>query len=427
MNNILDKEQKPIKTKFYYGWVVLFTAALAYFFSGPGQTYSISIFINHYIDGFGWSRSLVSSLYSAATLISGLVLTFMGRNIDKYGHRRMMTIVAVCLGAAALWMSFVFSPIMLIVGFFFMRFFGQGSLTLLPQTLIPHWFRNRRGIAMSLMGVGGVIGAALIPPLNNYLINNLGVSNAWRFWTLALIFIMAPAAWFLLRNRPENIGIKIDGIKNIDEDKITSKFAPQVHMSEDPWTLKDAAHTKEFWFLIFVVAVASMVNTGMIFHMVSIINEKGFSSGFAAYIISITSVVKFPITFLSGYIVDRTKVNLVKTFNFLLLAAAVLLLIKADSKSVFVLYAVIHGSFMAFDEVSTSVIFPNYFGREHLGSIRGFAATAMVIGSAFGPLPFGIAYDYFNNYTEILLLIFILPVLSVAASFLASPPDYNKI
>ena len=422
----LEKEEKPIKTSFYYGWVVLFMTALAYFFSGPGQTYSISIFIDHYIKEFGWSRSLISSLYSGGTLISGLILTFMGQKIDKYGHRKMIVVISLSLAAAALWMSFVFNPIMLLIGFFLMRFFGQGSMGLWPQTLVPHWFKSKRGLAMSIMGIGGVIGAAVIPPLNNYLINLFGMSNAWRFWTLALLLIMVPSGWYLVRNRPENIGLKIDGVSKEEEDNVNNKFAPKVHISDDPWTLKKSMQTKEFWMVIYLVIIPSMINTGMTFHMVSIIGEKGFSAGFAAYILSLTSIIKFPLTFLGGYILDRVKVRLVKGVNFVFLITAILLIIQAETKLAFIIYALVHGTFMAFDKVSTSVILPNYFGKKHLGSIRGFFSTAMVIGSALGPLPFGLAYDYFNGYTEIMLILIILPVLALGAAYFARPPKYDK-
>ena len=422
----LKKEEKPIKTNFYYGWVVLIMAALAYFFSGPGQTYSISIFIDHYIETFGWSRSLVSSLYSAGTLVSGLILTFMGQKIDEYGHRKMIVIISIALALAAVWMSFVFNPIMLFVGFFLMRFFGQGSMGLWPQTLVPHWFKSKRGLAMSIMGIGGVVGAAVIPPLNNYLINSLGMSNAWRFWTLALLLFMAPVGWFFVRNKPGNIGLKIDGLNEEKEDSVSNKFAPRVHMSDDPWTLKEAMRTKEFWMVIYLIVIPAMINTGITFHMVSIIFEKDFGSAFAAYILSITSIVKFPLTFLGGYLLDRVKVRLVKGFNFIFLITAILLIIKADTKAAFIIYALVHGTFMAFDGVSTSVILPNYFGKKHLGSIRGFFSTAMVIGSALGPLPFGLAYDYFNGYTEIMLIVLILPILALGAAYLAKPPVYNK-
>jgi len=53
--------------------------------------------------------------------------------------------------------------------------------------------------------------------------------------------------------------------------------------------------------------------------------------------------------------------------------------------------------------------------------------TAMVLGSAFGPLPFGAAYDLFGGYTEVLLIIIILPILASIASFMSPPPNYDEI
>ncbi|SIS84573.1 MFS transporter [Salimicrobium salexigens] len=84
----------PIHTKFYYGWAIVFVAALSVFFSGPGQTYSNSIFIDYYIEDFGFSRSTVSGLYSAATLVAGITLFTVGRMVDRFGQRVMMIGVA---------------------------------------------------------------------------------------------------------------------------------------------------------------------------------------------------------------------------------------------------------------------------------------------------------------------------------------------
>ncbi|MDZ7671247.1 MAG: MFS transporter [Halanaerobiales bacterium] len=421
MSNNKTTEQKPIKTKFYYGWVVLVVASLGLFFSGPGQTFSVSIFIDHYIDKFGWSRSMISSFYSIATLISGLILTFVGKYIDKLGHRKMTTIISVLFGLACIWMSFVFNPLMMLIGFFLLRLLGQGSMTLLPQTLIPHWFKQKRGLALSLLGIGGVISSSLLPPLNNWLINSYGLNFTWRFWAFLLIVLMAPVGWYFIRSRPENIGLKPDGISDEYRDNIT----PRVHISNSPWTLNQSMKTKAFWFMNYCGVVSSLVNTGLTFHMVSIVHNLGYSAGFAAYILSITALIKFPFTFIAGWLLDRTKVNTVKGINFLILSAAIILLLRADSKLTLIVYALVHGTFMAFDAVSTGVLWPNYFGRKNLGSIRGFAMTTMVLGSALGPLPFGIAYDYFGGYNEIMIGILILPVLAVFASLFSPPPKYK--
>ena len=421
MTNKNFKEQKPIETPFYYGWLILFVAALGLFFSGPGQTYSISIFINHYIEKFNWSRSLISSFYSIATLISGLILTFIGRYIDRLGHRKMTTVISVLFGLVCIWMSFVFNRFMIFVGFFLLRLLGQGSMTLLPQTIVPHWFKQKRGLALSLLGVGGVISSSLLPPLNNWLINTYSLNFTWRFWAFLLIFLMAPVGWFFIRNKPENIGLKPDGIG----EEYTNNITPKVHISEDPWTLKQSMGTRSFWFMNYCGVISALVNTGLTFHMVSIVNNIGYSPGFAALILSITAMIKLPFTFIAGWLLDRLKVNIIKGINFLILSGAIILLLKADSKIALIIYGLVHGTFMAFDAVSTGVVWPNYFGRENLGSIRGFAMTTMVIGSALGPLPFGVAYDYFGGYQEIMIGILILPTLAVFASLFSPPPKYG--
>ncbi len=137
-------------------------------------------------------------------------------------------------------------------------------------------------------------------------------------------------------------------------------------------------------------------------------------------------MIRFPQTSLTGYLLDRTKVHIVKGINFFMLAGAVLLLIQADSKITLIIYALVHGIFMAFDGVSTGVLWPNYFGKKYLGSIRGFTMTAMVIGSSLGPLLFGIAYDIFGGYTEIMIATLILPVLAIIAALMSPPPKYKK-
>jgi len=58
----------------FYGWVILAAGALGLILTSPGQTYAVSIFIDHFIRDLGVSRSLVSTLYTAATLLGSLSL-----------------------------------------------------------------------------------------------------------------------------------------------------------------------------------------------------------------------------------------------------------------------------------------------------------------------------------------------------------------
>ncbi|RKD31398.1 MFS transporter [Thermohalobacter berrensis] len=405
---------------FYYGWIIVVIAALGIFFSGPGQTYSISIFIDKYIESFDWSRSFISASYSIATLTAGFALPFIGRKIDYIGHRKMMTIIPVLLGIICFWMSYLSNIIMLFIGFFFLRLLGQGSMTLMPSTLVPKWFINKRGLALSLMSIGGCLSSALIPVLNNYLIINFGVKFTWRTLGILLILIMSPIGWFFVRNEPEDIGLKPDGNGN------TFDFKNKIVINDEKsWTLKEAMTTKAFWLILFCMLIPSMINTGLTFHIVSIIEGKGYSSTFAASILSIVAITQFPFTFIAGYSVDKFKVHYIKGINYLLLLLGLIIMAYSKDSIWLIGYGILNGIFIAFDSVSTNVIWPNYFGRKYLGSIRGIAMTAIVIGSSLGPLPLGFAYDFFHGYKEILTLMMIFPLLGSIACFISRPPKYS--
>ena len=407
----------------FYGWIIVAVGALSLFFSGPGQTYSISIFIDYYITRFGWSRTAISSFYSIATLISGFSLPFVGRIIDSKGHKVSLIGVSIFFSLTCIWMSMVVAPWMILVGFVFLRMFGQGSLTLIPSVLIPQWFIKKRGKALSLIAVGSILSSAALPPLNRFLIETRGLSFTWLFWAFTLIMIVLPVALFVVKNRPEDIGLLPDGI----EYKISGDEIIDLNALEQSWTLDEAKTTRSFWLMMFCMTVPSMINTGITFHMISIVAEKGLDPAFGAYVLSLTALSQTPFNFIAGYLLDKVKVHYVKGFNFLIYAFAIMILITAKTTTALVIYAVVWGLFVGFDSVSSGVLWSNYYGRMHLGKIRGLAMTAMVLGSAFGPLPFGAAYDLFGGYTEVLLIIMILPVLASIASFMSPPPNYDEI
>ncbi|MCF7931828.1 MAG: MFS transporter [Acholeplasmataceae bacterium] len=133
---------KRLNNHIYYGWMIVFLSALTFFMSSPGQTYSISIFNNIYKDTFSLSSTEISTAYSLATVLSGVLLVFMGRAVDRFGARRMSLFVGVMLALTTFFNSYVTGLWMMFAGFFFLRYFGQGSMTLIPSALVPSGLRR---------------------------------------------------------------------------------------------------------------------------------------------------------------------------------------------------------------------------------------------------------------------------------------------
>ncbi len=412
------KSTLPFQPPFFYGWLMVAVGALGVFFSGPGQTYSVSVFINSYIEEFGWSRSFVSSLYSMGTLFAGLILPIIGRNVDKLGHRRMSSLITLLFGTACFFMSFVGSPVMLFMGFFLIRLLGQGSMSLSSVTLVPQWFVSKRGRALSLMALGGAISSAVLPPLNTWIIQTYGWRIGWQVWGVLLWAVMLPIALLLIRNRPEEVGLLPDGLSQVQ----VSNHALHDEQDQDSWTAKEAIRTRAFWLLLLCTAIPSAVGTGMIFHQVSILGEAGISAQTTAFVMSLMALVQLPVSLIAGYIADKVKIRYVIACNFAVQIIILLVLLNTRSVHMAIFYGVLRGITGAFEAIQSGVLWPSYFGRKHLGSIRGVAMTASVLGSAFGPLPFGFAFDFFGGYKEVLLLAMIFPAIGAVAALLSPPP-----
>lgn len=392
------------------------------FFSGPGQTFSNSVFIQSYLHDFNMSQTALSFIYSAATLTSGVLLFFVGRLVDRFGRRLMMTIAALMLGVACFFNSFITGPIMLFFGFFMIRYFGQGSMTLIPNTLVSQWFIKYRGRALSFAGLGGLLGAASFPPIINWLIEDYGWQHTWRILGIILIVFFMPIALYLVRNRPEDVGLLPDGSK--EESKPKNGELPLI--AEQSWTLSEAMRTRAFWFILVCGAIPAMINTGITFQIFSILGEKGVSRMETAFVLSLIPIVSFSCSLLSGFIVERVKVHRMLSLTFAISIATPIILIYAHSYSVVILFAVAWGIAQGFMNIPMGIIWPNYYGRQYLGSIQSVTHAAGVIGSAIGPIQFGWAYDQFGSYTGVLVFSSFIWAMGATLAFFAIPPLFKK-
>ncbi len=421
MKNLIIKINKYV----YYGWIIVFVSGIALFMSSPGQTYSISVFINEYNKEFNFSSTLISSAYSIATTISGLLLIFMGRAVDKVGQRRMMLIVGLLLALTAFYNSFVSSILMISIGFFLLRYFGQGSLTLIPNSLVPQWFSKKRALAISLSGIGSLLGTLLIPTFNLWLIHSIGWQMAWRVWSIILIVVFLPLVYVFIGNKPEDYNIAVENEKDLDKHEL-EKSLRQVEL--DSFTLKEAVATKDFWFAGLISMVPSMFSTGLTFHFFKIMELRSVGEDSAALIIGLIAFPAFFIPFIARGVIDKYPVKYTLSITLMMvIISMVFLIFGVINQFTAISFILFYGLAIAIQNVSLNVLWPNYFGRNNLGSIRGAATVFMVLGSALGPLPFGLSYDLTGNYNYAIFGMMIFTFVTLALSLFIKKPTRKFI
>ncbi len=407
------------KLPFYYGWVIVCLSAFTMFSTTPGQSDSFALFMNSFVNEFGWSRTFVSSLYSGATVLSGVLMFFVGRLVDCLGSKFVAVLSAIVLGAACLLLSIVISPVMLFAGFFFARLTGKGALDLSSKTLAPNWFISRRAFAIMLVGLGGTLGGILFPLLNNYLIVTFGWRVAYRILAGELWLLYVPVTLLFLINRPEDAGMS--PLTKPQSDASADSATPEI--KEPTFRQSQALRTSAFWILTYVVFQSSLVGTGVVLHFVSILETHEFTMTFAATIMGIKPLVGLITTILAGLVLDRVrKLHLVLAVTCFMQVASFMMLAFLQSAAMAYLYAIIGGMAGGIAIICIGVLKPNLFGRRYLGGILGVTAALNVVGLAIGPIIFGAAFDLLHGYREIIIISSSLPLLAGILSLFVRKP-----
>jgi len=402
----------------FYGWVVWFAATVGVIATAPGQSFSVSLFIDHYITDFGLDRTSVSGLYSIGTFIAALALTWVGRRIDRQGNRRMSIIIAGLFGVVLLACSLVVGPFTILISFIAIRGLGQGSLGLVSTTAIAQWFQRRRGFMVGLSLVAFALFQRIYLPWMQDYITTYGWRAAWILSGVTLLLLVTPLLGLLIRDRPEDFGLQPDGGPMFDE----SGMAEDLPFEEN-WTLSEALRTPVMWAFTFGRVLVAAWGTALIFHQISIFAEQGFDAQVATATVGTASIVTAIFTFIGGWLLDRIQPGVVIALQMAGLIVACILAATMNSDGLLFAYALAFGAFMGIGSVFDGTVWVTLFGRQNQGAIRGFVTTSMVAGTSLGPVIFGFSFDNLGGYGPAIILGIVLAALAAAVALLVRLPD----
>jgi len=349
--------------------------------------------------------------------------------LDNYGARLMLPVVAAALAVACCWMSQVTTIVGLYIGFSCVRSLGQGALTILSAWIVGEWFSRKRGLATALSGLGGGLSVMTIPILNGWLIQQYGWEIAWQVVAAFVAAALILPGWFIVRNRPEDIGHHPDGIDPADEDySKTEDHQPQksfILADEHSWTVTEVLKHPTFWKLVSVPTVSALVGTGLVFHCIALLGTHGISENWAVGMISFQALFATLLTFPAGWATDRYPSRYLLSIAMLALSSASILALIMPAHWMSVVYAMLLGINGAIFRSTGTVVWINYFGRLHQGAVRGVAWSIMIIGSALGPIPLALSVDYYQSYTPALVMFILLPLVAAVAVWSAHPPQQH--
>lgn len=407
---------------FYYGWLMVPVAMIAQAVTGVGQTYGISVFNPSLLETLGISLSVFTGIYMVGTLFASLPQPYIGSLMDRFGIRRVMTVVILLLGGACLFFSTVNSLWTLLLGFFLLRVLGQGGLSLLAGNIPAMWFREKLGTVTGIVSGGFSISMAVIPAFFLTLINRLGWRAAYTQLGFLVWIIMLPLLILVFRNNPGEVSQKIDGAVKVD-----GKSDGEDSFGQNSLDLKTARKTPAYWVLLINSSLWVLVVTAIFFNLLSIFSSQGITSSVAAATYTTYAIFSLITQIVAGPIADRGPLQYLLFACMAFIAAAVVVLTLASSPWIAHSYAVLLGISTGLISLVGGTMFARYFGRKHLGKLRGSVITAQVAGSSLGPFITGVIFDLTGSFQISLWIFLLLLIPAAVASLWAVKPRSDVI
>ncbi|MDA0815639.1 MAG: MFS transporter [Chloroflexi bacterium] len=408
----------PFRTPFFYGWVIILVGALTGFSSGPGQSYIFSVFIDSIIEDTSLTRTGISTLYAVGTGLSAAMVMIVSRLADRYGARSTLMGAAFGLGLACLAMSQVREAFLVFLAFSALRALGQGSMSINGTLLAAQWFVRRRGRAIAIMGLGFPASMAILPPFARFLVDTIGWREAYAVLGIMVWVLVLPAAFFLVRERPEAVGLYPDGA---DQPPPGEEVSPGLDTGGPD--RRRVLTSLRFWTFALPFATPGLVVTALVFHQVAIFEEQGLTAQLAAGVFVPYAIATASISVFAGIAVDRFGPKGVFIGSMLTLLAAMGVALVMDSIAGATVYGLLIGVSSGMSMIVGQVAWAHYYGRNGLGRVQGSAMMVGVTGSALGPLPLAWLESIFGGFGPGIVVLGVLPILSIITIAFARPPN----
>ncbi|WP_431203221.1 MFS transporter [Bradyrhizobium betae] len=406
----------PRSSAVHYGWIILGAGTFGSFMTLPGQTAGVSVFFDPITADLGISRTSASIAYAVGTLAGILPAPAIGRWIDRRGPRLTATLIAGGLALACVFMATVQSAMMLLVGFALLRGAAIGGLSLVSQQVVNLWFVRRRGIAAAAASLGLAGGSLIFPKLIDGLITHYGWRGAYLALAGLVVLTILPVAAALFRDRPEKFGLSTD-----------AGLAPAAkELREEPsFTREQALRTGVFWLLCATGFLTNAIGTALLLNHFSIMRTAGIPYGDALLLLSLLAGVQAVATLGTGFLLDRYEPRHLVPLAMLMLALATALPALSSGIAVSVMYALCLGGAYGSQQAINAAGYAQYFGRDHLGAIRGASFVFGIAGAAFGPLPFAASVDWTGSYAAVLIGGCVLCIVCGAGAFAIKRPSLS--
>lgn len=403
----------PAREEWKSGWTLVLASSMGFsFFSimlaGTG------LFMEPLGREFGWSRTLLSSGPSIATITTAILSPFIGMLVDRFGTRRLVIpgLLLTMLSISAFGLANG-SPVQWAALWFFFGMVSSSIKSTAWTAAVVGVFTRSRGLALGLTLSGTAVAQTLVPPLGNLLITEFGWRGAFVWLALGwggITLLLCLLFFFDVHDRAA-VRAKEGGV---DEKQSVVIDLPGL-------TVREALRNSAIWRLAVSNFVVMVLTIGLGIHLFPILTEAGVSRTTAAWLTGLGGIAGIVGKLVTGVLLDRYRPNWIGGITLGAAAFAFALLLEGIRSPTLIIIAMLVNGYAAGTKTQiTGYLTACYAGMKNFGVIYGMMAALLALASGLGPLAAGLVYDTAGGYGPFLvagaigcalggLLIFSLP------------------
>ena len=374
------------------------------FFSSFGQSYFLGLFNSSIRETLSITHGQFGTIYASATLLSSLLLIWVGKKIDDVNVFKFAIFVTILLSISCFFFSKISSVILLFFGIFLMRFSGQGMMSHTATTTVSRYFTKSRGKALSVGWFGLSSAEFILPVLIVFLLTITNWQNIWLIVSILVLIFLPMASYLLVKN------INLDSREASNEDEFKEENIKQ-------WKRKEVIKDYRFYIINMNMLAMPWIATGAFVYQSFISSSKGWGQYVIAQSFMSYSVLTVITLLISGFLVDKfTSRRILIYINIPLLLSVLVIIFFSSPISAFIFLGLI-GISNGLANLLGSSIWAEIYGVKHIGSIKALTTALMVFATAFGTALFGVLIDYGFSIEKIAVVSGIYIIVSIVLLF----------
>ena len=327
-----------------------------------------------------------------------LTLSIAGKLYDRWGPKWVILISTLLLSVGygsisfidTLWEFHLYYGILAAIGM------GGASVPLFAA-LISKWFKNQRGLMISLALSGNCIGQFVLVPIFNDLVLKFGWRTSCFIIASCIFLVNTSLALFVIKGEPGNLDLYNSGHQKPIGKQITNEPGVSFPDTRD-LNLKEAMKTAPFWLYIVAMFVCGSGDFLVTAHLVPMVTDFNISPSIAAGMLAWFGLLSMGGILIAGPVSDRIGNKIPIVLSFALRLMLFILILSHQNLYTFYIFAAMFGFTFLITAPLTTTLIGRLYGFSHIGLISGFITMIHHMGGGLWAYIGGWSFDKTGSY-----------------------------